>query len=217
MPSKQHVWQDDVAMVGAWCGWQWVGLCQWKQDMGRLLTFLWPSLLTHFSGIIVCCHHFCCRQQWWLVSQLSDVVACLGGTITCHVVSATWHWGGGCSLGFCGWRHGIVVSFLLWLVCRWQQLCGALSVGTRYGGVVTFWWPSLLAHFPGIVVCCCCCCLWHHGIVVVEAGVIGVCCGGGCVQSNNGCGWWLSVVMMTLSMMVVENGCCVSINKVTDY
>jgi len=61
--------------------------------------------------------------------------------------------------------------------------------------------------------------LWHCSIVFVKAGVIGVCCGG-CVQLNNGCRWWLLVTAMMLSMMVVvekENGCCVSINKVTHY
>jgi len=130
MPSKQHAWWDDVAMVGAWCGWQWVGLCQWKQDMGRLLTFLWPLLLAHFPGIIVSavdsdddlCHN---RQMLWHIWEVP---------LTCHVVSATWCWGGGCLLGCCGWQCGIMASFLLWLVCRQQQLGGALSVETRYGG-----------------------------------------------------------------------------------
>ena len=54
------------------------------------------------------------------------------------------------------------------------------------------------------------------GVIFVEAGVISV-CWGGCAWSNDGCRWWLSVVTMTLLMMGVENGCCVSINKVMHY
>jgi hypothetical protein len=58
--------------------------------------------------------------------------------------------------------------------------------------------------------------LRRHGVVFVEAGVIGVCCGD-CVWLNDGCRWWLLEATMMLLMMVVENGCCVSINKVTHY
>ena len=80
--------------------------------------------------------------------------------LTCHVVSANrdmmlrwWVLVG--LLWLATWHCAIV---FVWLVCRQWQLGRALSVETRYGGVVTFWWPSLLAHFPSIIVRCCCCC-----------------------------------------------------------
>ena len=115
------------------------------------------------------------------------------------------------------WHCGIV---FVWLVCRQWQLGRALSVETRYGGVcdllVALATRSLPRHHCSLLLLL----LWTAtvacGIVFVEPGVISV-CWGGCAWSNDGCRWWLSVAMMTLLMMGVENGCCVSINKVTHY
>ena len=69
---------------------------------------------------------FCCRQWWWL----------------CHNHQMLWQV---CGIIFV--MAGVQVMGAGW---------GFVSGNEVWGGVVTFWWPSLLAHFPGIVVCCCC-------------------------------------------------------------
>ena len=140
-----YVWRDDMAMVGAWCGWQWVGLCQWKQDMGRLLTFLWPLLLTHIPGIIICHCRFCCGQQQWLVSQLSDIVACLGGTIDvphcqCDMTLRWWVLVG--LLWLAMWHHGIV--FVMAGVHTTAAGWGFVSGNEIWGGLWPFGGPCYL-------------------------------------------------------------------------
>jgi len=123
--------------------WQWlvhgVGDSGWGFVSGnRIWGGCWPfcgpcSLPTSQASLFVIiisavdsdndlCHN---HQTLWHVWEVP---------LMCHIVSATWCWGGGCSLGCCGWQCCIMASFLLWLVCRQQLLGGALSVEMRYGG-----------------------------------------------------------------------------------
>ena len=99
------------------------------------------------------------------------------------------------------WHRGIV---FVWLVCRQWQLCWALSVETRYGGVcdllVALTTHSLPRHHCLLLLLL----LWTAtvacGAIFVEAGVI-IVCRGGCPRSDDGCRWWLSVATLTLLMM----------------
>ena len=93
------------------------------------------------------CHN---HQMLWHVWKVSIDVPCRQ-----HDMMLSW-WVLVGLLWLETWHRGIV---FVWLVCRQWQLGRALSVEMRYGGVCDLWWPSLLAHFPGIIVrgCCCCC------------------------------------------------------------